>query len=504
MDRGSLRQLLCDDGDERVDEHALTTIEGQQEEDKDKIVSTVPIVATEADAPQKLGEFLEQSVGDSTQAKVLWMMEDLFKKNVQGNVRFWRIGCEAVKCNETDARLFVRTEYGMVGGKTTLDRNEVFCNRSGRNLEEQCWVQARQKWREMWRDDGYRFYSSVSETTNADLDSASRPLPAKATLWSAGDIAPEVYPVAAQAKLDGHRMMARMTAGDAVICRTCNNREHTHLSEIKQALVKFFEFLPPGTEIDGEIFTPELTFQQLSSAIRNERKQTAEQRLLKYYIFDVLLNNEAAQSIVRGHGVGSGAGGASSAVPPTLPTVTRSTGAERSYGIPFELRYNLLLRAYLSYQQTYPNEKLVLVLSHLLSNDAQVEESMQRYVEQRFEGVILRKVWLQRSSDLYVGSLYHTDRSRHMYKHKPFRDEEGLVVGVTDAAGREAGAALLQVQTKEGKFFTLRMVGSLERRRQWLQNPATVVGKQVTYRYQDKTDSGLPRFPRGIEIRDYE
>lgn len=495
MDQELLRRLVS--GDEADPPNAVQepcAVEGSSE----LTAPSVLVVATEAPEPHEFEKFMSDMStpfvdrSNTMTSKVLWNLEDLYKKNVQGSIRMWRVGCEAVRfADDRPPQVFVRTEYGIVGGKVTVDRNEVQMNRSGRSLEGQAWIQSRQKWREMWRDDGYRFYKNVVDADTNPLDaSESRPLPAKATLWKAGEIERDVYPVAAQAKLDGHRMLARMTAGDVVVCRTCNNREHTHLTSIKEALAKFFEFLPPGTELDGEIFTPDLTFQQLSSAIRNERKQTEAQTLLKYYIFDIVLDHAASETLLSSSASSSRVGS--------------EIAGQRALGVPFELRYNLLLGAYLSYQQTYPSDKLVFVLSHLLYNDNEVDLSMQRYVQEKYEGVILRKVWLSRSDDHYAGSLYHTDRSRHMFKHKPFRDEEGRVVGVSDASGREAGAALLQVETREGKLFTLRMVGSLERRRLWLQNPALVVGKQVTYRFQDKTDSGLPRFPRGIEIRDYE
>lgn len=465
------------------------------------IENDCPVLASEGDTPNFLQSFASKIrlSGQTSATCMLWRLETLYKRNVQGTVRAWRIGCECV-VTASEPSVFLYTEYGLVGEnrKVTIERSEVRCNRSGRGLEEQAWIQARQKWREMWRDDGYRFYKHVLAREELPMhdQTESRPLPAKATLWKRGDIDSAIYPVAAQAKLDGHRMLARLARGDQVICRTCNNREHSHLSDIKSALAKLFMFLPSGAEIDGEIFTPELTFQQLSSAIRNERKQTPEQRLLKFYMFDLLL----VDGVVEGGGVGA----SSSSSHSSSSCGTQATTSDRAIGIPFEFRYNMLLRAFIACQRAYPDEKLVLVLSSLLRNDDEVDRSMDMYVQGKYEGVILRKVWLGRSEELRMASLYHTDRSRNMYKHKPFRDEEGRVVGVSDASGREAGAALLQVLTPEGKSFTLRMVGSLERRREWLQTPSLVVGKLVTYRFQDKTDSGLPRFPRGIEIRDYE
>jgi len=48
------------------------------------------------------------------------------------------------------------------------------------------------------------------------------------------------------------------------------------------------------------------------------------------------------------------------------------------------------------------------------------------------------------------------------------------------------------------------MAGSVGRRREWLSHPEEIIGKQVTFRYQELSAENVPRFPRGVEVRDYE
>jgi DNA ligase-1 len=47
------------------------------------------------------------------------------------------------------------------------------------------------------------------------------------------------------------------------------------------------------------------------------------------------------------------------------------------------------------------------------------------------------------------------------------------------------------------------MEGSLDKLKQYL-NDSSLVGKMLTVRYQGFTINGIPRFPIGIAIRDYE
>jgi DNA ligase-1 len=56
-----------------------------------------------------------------------------------------------------------------------------------------------------------------------------------------------------------------------------------------------------------------------------------------------------------------------------------------------------------------------------------------------------------------------------------------------------------------GEQFTVRPRGSLEKRREMYNDGDTFLNKKLTVRYQElDPTTGIPRFPVGIEIRDYE
>lgn len=46
--------------------------------------------------------------------------------------------------------------------------------------------------------------------------------------------------------------------------------------------------------------------------------------------------------------------------------------------------------------------------------------------------------------------------------------------------------------------------GMWEQRKEWFDNGEAYVGKPLTVRYQELTQDGIPRFPVGIAVRDYE
>ena len=58
--------------------------------------------------------------------------------------------------------------------------------------------------------------------------------------------------------------------------------------------------------------------------------------------------------------------------------------------------------------------------------------------------------------------------------------------------------------TKAGKEFSCRPRGTHESRAELFKHGKEYVGKMLTVRFQELTADGIPRFPVGIAIRDYE
>ena len=87
---------------------------------------------------------------------------------------------------------------------------------------------------------------------------------------------------------------------------------------------------------------------------------------------------------------------------------------------------------------------------------------------------------------------------RHKLKLQP--DEEARVVALIPGKGRHVGRmGALMLEMADGKRFAL---GTGFTDAQRADPPA--VGTVVTYRYRDRTPSGLPKFASFLRVRDAE
>lgn len=103
------------------------------------------------------------------------------------------------------------------------------------------------------------------------------------------------------------------------------------------------------------------------------------------------------------------------------------------------------------------------------------------------EGLMLRK----------PGSKYVAGRSATLLKVKTFHDAEAVVVGHQAGAGRHKGRmGALLVRLPDGTDFAIG-TGFSDRERE---NPPAI-GASVTFRYQELSDAGVPRFPSWGGVR---
>ena len=95
-------------------------------------------------------------------------------------------------------------------------------------------------------------------------------------------------------------------------------------------------------------------------------------------------------------------------------------------------------------------------------------------------------------------------RTNGLLKMKMFETDEFRIVGSHEGTGRDIGTPIWECETKEKDRFSVRPEGSMESRREAFARRKDLVGKMLTVRYQNMTAAGVPRFPVGIVIRDYE
>lgn len=134
---------------------------------------------------------------------------------------------------------------------------------------------------------------------------------------------------------------------------------------------------------------------------------------------------------------------------------------------------------------------------------SEIQECHDLFVQQGYEGVMIRLP--EHSYEVGV-------RSKSLYKYKEFEEAEFTIVDVKE--GKDGGAVIGCSLSKETVItllllntpadFYVRCRGTDAYRAQQLATRATLLGKHLTVRYQTLTPYGIPQFPVGIAVRDYE
>tara|TARA_Y100000816_G_C26096876_1_gene580635 strand:- start:1498 stop:2505 length:1008 start_codon:yes stop_codon:yes gene_type:complete len=134
-----------------------------------------------------------------------------------------------------------------------------------------------------------------------------------------------------------------------------------------------------------------------------------------------------------------------------------------------------------------------VVFTNVCENMNEIETTHSKFIENGYEGIMIRN----------SESVYEKDkRSYNLQKLKLFNDEEFRIVDIIEAIQDEDTAIF--VCESNDVLFNVRPRGNKEYRQGILENRNDFLNKMLTVRYQNKTEKGIPRFPVGICIRDYE
>ena len=342
-------------------------------------------------------------------------------------------------------------------GKLQTDRTAVELNQSGRTMQAQAFQEAVDRFRKKYRKEGYRPKEDVSVPETAK--GAQGPKPMNAMRWfsstakshckSAIELRKSrcaTYPAVVQYKLDGVRCLIRIDEKGALICRTRENRIYTHLSHLDCSLRNILSKLPPNCELDGELYIHGIRFQQLVSILRPDKNISPRLSEVQYWIFDVIAPGTYTE------------------------------------------RYDTLVRAYTE----SPNVKILPCFP--VTDDDQVLSKYNEFRGMGYEGAMVKT----------CSGIYEHRRTDKILKIKAELDEEVEIIGVAEAKGTQLGAAVCLVRDREGREFKCALQGTLEYRRELAQNPEKLVGKRLTISFQERSMEGIPRFPWGVAIRDYE
>ena len=251
------------------------------------------------------------------------------------------------------------------------------------------------------------------------------------------------YPVYSQPKLDGIRCIVKK---DGMWSR--NGKRIISAPHIYEALKHVFES-NPNLILDGELYADKFAndFNAICSLVKKTKpteqdlRESAEK--IEYHIYDV-------------------------------PSVK----------VGFMARYGYLTLLFLP--------KCCKVVETLpCENEAKVYELYERYVNEGYEGQMVR------ISD----SMYENKRSKSLLKHKSFIDEEYTILDIEEGEGNKTGmVGSFVFESKTGKRFNSSPKFNWEECTEMWKRKDELIGKSATVKYFNLTPDGVPRFPYVIKI----
>lgn len=387
-------------------------------------------------------------------------METLYKISKSGKVIFWKI--------DHDEKSFW-TITGQMGGKETVTA-PTFCEAKnvGRANEttvaEQVLLEVASKVKKQ-QDDGYTHEMPTSKRFEVSLANKYQDRVAKGKLE---------FPYVMNPKLDGIRCYIVLRDG---VIRMFSRKHKEFLSiphiAADDAIKDIFDKFPDIT-LDGELYNHELKsdFNRIVSLVKKSKPTEADleesARLIQFNCFDCFFANE-----------------------PELGYIERNEKLVRN------ARKSPVLRFVSSGGITYPSD----YQNALLRDVTGVETAIREYIEQGFEGIMLKR----------DGRPYCFGRSNDLLKYKFFKDAEYTIIDVEEGKGNLLGiAAAVWMEDERGVRFKVGLTGTQEYCRALFENKERVMGKRGTVKYQELTpvdddgSGGVPRFGKLVAIRDYE
>ena len=254
------------------------------------------------------------------------------------------------------------------------------------------------------------------------------------------------YPCIVQRKFDGVRCFAM---GDGRLLSR-KGKPFPHLNHLRH------ENLRKGFVYDGELYSDSLTFQELVGLVKRVTLKPGDadkMRTIKLRVYDSYNPGE-----------------------PNLDFVDRAARLH-------DTTHKLLMP--LHYE---------LVENFTANNEDDIYRLQKQFIEEGYEGAMVRNL---------NGAYALGKRSANLQKVKTFLDGEYKIVGYEQGVGKEEGCVIWKCET-DSHTFSVRPKGTQEQRQEWFNNASQYIGKMLTVKYQELTDDGVPRFPVGISVRDYE
>lgn len=375
----------------------------------------------------------------------------LYSQDKKGKTRVWTI-----RVVEEDQKVFLQKSNGTLGGKLSSTQTEI---KSGKNLGKANETTVIQQGINQANGAIKKQVDAGYVENEGDIVSHDKVLlPMLANDYEKFGSRLDFNNVYIQPKLDGVRLLVYKKNGE-VYMMSRTGKEMKFMDHIRNELAPY---LDDGWVCDGEAFAHNLAFEDIVGEFRREQKTSQD---LKYNIFDCFNLD--------------------------FPDLT------------FEQRFNWINNLFAAHKFQH----ILMVPTRHLQGYFLYTAACQRrkggkdvldcihdeYVEKGYEGLILRS----------GNAPYELNtRSKHLLKYKKFMTEEFDITEVLDGKGTKN--EVVCVCRHDEKTFRCRLNGTMEYRKNVLENRARYVGRKLTVKFFSWTADGQPRFPVGIAIRDYE
>jgi len=395
-----------------------------------------------------------------------------------------------------DARVAEVIKDDLLVGEVTIRRGYVHGNpqtnvyyvsagkNQGKKNETSPYTQAiadiRSKWISKIRKEGYfESTKSPSKTDKVVINENVRPLLVSKKV--APMLAEKYYdhptyleePFCVQPKLDGVRCLARIRSNGKAELYSRKYTLFSNFPDIEKnlKLLKATILTSDNIYVDGELFTTEIPFENISGACRTKTirdKHKTDIASIRLHVFDYFDLDRPDLS--------------------------------------FHDRYSKLQDAFSKIRRSSDLKiELVDTKFNVYHKDM---SSINEVYAKTYEGSILRN----------PHSKYAHHRTKDLLKLKTFFDEEFKIVGFCEGSGKDVGTVIWicetntpstiitnkagkQVETFEKVRFNVRPRGTAEYRQELFKNGSKYIGEYLTVRYQELGPNSVPRFGTGIDIR---
>lgn len=392
------------------------------------------------------------------------IFETLYKRTKTGAIQYWKISV-GLSTYPT-----IYKESGQLGTDNPVQhKEEIREGKQKRSTAEQAVFQAESDWKKK-HDEGYKsledlgighqnggvhhglftIYGAVQVPAksleevlqatlpqfNTDANGNVKPMLAKAVDWSKVK-----YPCLVQPKLDGVRCLMVVKDGEVTFLSR-SGKPYTTLTDIECDVENFIEENNHKDFIlDGEIYSHELTFQEIVAAVKKQRPESSK---LMFRAYDIVSNESQ------------------------------------------EDRWDTILRLVNSLQSDY----ITTVECINAKDKTDVLNAHAHWVLQGYEGAMIR----------HLDGIYgQGQRSSDLLKVKEFDDSEFKFITFEKGQRDEDLIAVCSHGVQE---FRAKMIGDREQKQEMWNNGHILSGKQITIKHFGWTDDQLPRFPIGKAFRE--